>query len=60
MFLGNFTYHLVRDASAFAEPSQMQLAHFSAAAHIVHQVVGIPFAANESHRTSPANSLGGS
>jgi hypothetical protein len=57
MFLGDFTDDLVRDASAFAEPSEMQLLHFSAAAHVVHQVVGVPFAANKSHRSSPANPL---
>src|SRR6266436_7953035 len=32
----------------------MQLPHFAAAAHVVHQVKGIPFSANESHTTHPA------
>src|SRR5690242_17315861 len=27
----------------------MQLFHFSAAAHVVHQVVGVPFSADKSH-----------
>jgi hypothetical protein len=32
-----------------SQPGQMQLAHFSAPAHIVHQVQRISFAADKSH-----------
>lgn len=59
MFPGNFTDDVIGDAGSLAEPSQVNLAHFSAAAHIVHQVVGVPFAANKGHSPSPANPAGG-
>ena len=49
MLLGDFADDGIGDAGAFAETSEMELPHFTAAAHIVHQVIGISFAANESH-----------
>jgi len=42
MFLGDFLDDVVGDAGAVAETSEMELLHFSAAAHIVHQIVGVP------------------
>jgi len=55
VFLGDLAYHRVGDPGALTQTSQMQLAHFSAAAHIVHQVIGIAFAANEGHRPPPTD-----
>jgi hypothetical protein len=49
MFLGYLPYHLVGDTRAYSEACQVNLLHFSAAAHIVHQKEGLSFAANESH-----------
>ena len=53
MFLCDFADYAVGDASAFAEAGQMQLPHFPAAAHVVHQKERFPFAANESHNLTP-------
>ena len=60
MLFGNFANDRIGDASAFAEASEVQLAHFTAAAHIVHQVIEISFAANKGHDRSPAQLGGGS
>jgi hypothetical protein len=49
MFLGDFADNRIGDSGAFAQSSQMQLGHFSTAAHIVHQVESIPFSADKSH-----------
>src|SRR5215469_6171575 len=54
MLLRYFLDHLIGYTRALPEPRQMQLLHFLAAAHIVHQVERIPFAANKRHDlTSP-------
>src|SRR5258706_16097937 len=50
MFLGDFLDDVVGDAGAVAKTSEMELLHFSAAAHIVHQIVGVSFATDKSHR----------
>ena len=52
MFLADFTHDLIGDAGSLAQPRQVQLPHFSTAAHVVHQVVGVSFAANEGHFVS--------
>src|SRR5882724_10902967 len=49
MFPGYFADNGIRDFRALAEPGEVQLLHFSAAAHVVHQIIRISFAANESH-----------
>src|SRR5258708_33686589 len=50
MFLGDFLDDVVGDAGAVAKTSEMELLHFSAAAHIVHQIVGVSFSTDKSHR----------
>src|SRR5580692_12294323 len=53
VFLAHFFYDFVGNSRPLAESCQVQLLHFSTAAHIVHQVVGISFTSHESHiRTS--------
>jgi hypothetical protein len=59
MFSGNFANYFVGDTGALAQAGEMELAHFSAAAHIVHQIIRISSPADESHdltssRFSPA------
>jgi hypothetical protein len=49
VLLRDLAHHAFRDSRAVSEPRQVQLPHFASPAHIVHQVEGIPFAANESH-----------
>jgi hypothetical protein len=49
MLLGDCLDDVVGDPGAVAETSEVELLHFSAAAHIVHQIVGISFATDESH-----------
>ncbi len=49
MLFGNFTHQVIGNSRAGAETGQMELAHFSAAAHVVHQVERISFAADKSH-----------
>jgi hypothetical protein len=49
MLLGNQAHHIIGDSRAGSQARQMELAHFSAAAHVMHQVKRIPFAADESH-----------
>ncbi len=49
MLFGNLANQVIGDSGVGSEPRQMQLAHLSAAAHIVHQVERIPFAADKSH-----------
>ena len=53
MFFGNLANHLVGDARACSQPGEVHLLHFSAVAHVVHQVKGVPFSANESHDHHP-------
>lgn len=55
MLFGDFADDGIGDAGAFAEPGEMELAHFTAAAHVVHQVVGVTFTANKGHLPSSAN-----
>ena len=47
----NRPHHLVGDMGPFPEACQMQLLHFSAAADIVHQEVGVASSSNESHNS---------
>src|SRR5208283_4311166 len=54
MFLADGANNFVGDAGAIAEPREMELPHFSTAAYVVHQVVGVSFAANKSHRGTSA------
>src|ERR1700758_1623082 len=54
VLLRDLAHHSLRDPRAVSQSRQMQLPHFPAAAHVVHQVKGIPFSANESHTTHPA------
>jgi len=49
VLLGDFTNDFVGDSRAVSEARKVELAHFSAAAHVVHQVERIPFAADKSH-----------
>jgi hypothetical protein len=49
MLLRYFLDDLIGNTRALSEPRQMKLQYFFAAAHIVHQVERIPFAANKSH-----------
>jgi hypothetical protein len=48
VLLGHFANHLVGNSRAISQASQVQLAHFIAAAHVVHQVEEISFAADKS------------
>jgi len=48
MLLGNFTHEIISNSRTGSETGQMELAHFSVAAHVVHQVERIPFAADKS------------
>jgi hypothetical protein len=52
MFLGNFAHYLIRNVRAFSKAGQMKLPHFSAAAHVVHQIKRVSLPADKSH-TSP-------
>jgi hypothetical protein len=56
VFLRNFLHDLIGNFPLFAKARKVKLAHFSAVAHVVHQVERIPFAPNESHDFSPASS----
>jgi hypothetical protein len=49
MLLGHLPNHFIGNPGADAQPRQVDLPHFSAAAHAVHQKEGLSFAANESH-----------
>ena len=49
MFLRNFLDDLLGNARALSQTRQMELLYFFAAAHVVHQVERIPFAADKSH-----------
>jgi len=53
VLFGNLANDAIGNSSAVAEAGQVKLPHFSAAAHVVHQVERIPFAANESHQRYP-------
>src|SRR5437899_10730622 len=50
MFFADFPHNLIGNTRPFAKLCQVQLLHFSIAAHVVHQIVGVSSAANESHR----------
>jgi len=56
MLLRDLAYHSLGDSRAVSQSCEMQLPHFAASAHVVHQVKSIPFAANESHTAHPATS----
>jgi hypothetical protein len=56
MFLGNLFDHSLCNSRTVTQPCQVQLLHFAAAAHVVHQVERISFAANECHNTYPVTS----
>jgi Rps23 Pro-64 3,4-dihydroxylase Tpa1-like proline 4-hydroxylase len=49
MLFGNFANQVIGDSCMRSEPGQMQLAHFSVAAHVVHQVERVSFAPDKSH-----------
>jgi hypothetical protein len=49
MFLADFADNGVGDSRALAQTCEVQLLHFSAAAHVVHQIKHVSFATNESH-----------
>src|SRR6266849_1547089 len=49
MLLGDCLDDVVGDPCAVAETGEVELPHFSAAAHIVHQIVGVSFATDKSH-----------
>jgi hypothetical protein len=49
MLFGHFAHHVICNSRAGSETRQVELAHFTAAAHVVHQVKRISFAADESH-----------
>src|ERR1700676_2077626 len=49
MLFGDCLDDVVGDAGAIAETGEMELPHFSAAAHVVHQIVGVSFATDRSH-----------
>jgi len=49
VLLGDFTNNFVGNSCAVSQARKVELAHFSAAAHVVHQVERIPFAADKSH-----------
>ena len=53
VLFGNFPDNAIGDASAVAEAGEVKLPHFSTAAHVVHQVERVSFAANEGHRLTP-------
>jgi hypothetical protein len=53
VLLGDFANHFVRNSRAVSQASQMQLPHFIPAAHAVHQVEEISFAADKSHDVTP-------
>jgi hypothetical protein len=57
VLLGDLSHHAFRDPRAVSQTRKMQLPHFSASAHVVHQVKSISFAANESHETHPVTSM---
>src|ERR1700734_3384715 len=46
------SHHVVRDLRPFSQTRQVQLAHLSLPAHVVHQKVGVAFAPDESHPNS--------
>jgi hypothetical protein len=56
VFLRDLAYHSLGYPRAVSQSRKVQLPHFSAAAHIVHQVESVSFAANESHTAHPATS----
>jgi hypothetical protein len=49
MLLGDCLHDVVGDPGAVAEAGEVELPHFPAAAHIVHQIVGVSFATDKSH-----------
>jgi len=53
VLLGDFANHFVGNSRAISQASQVQLEHFTAAAHVMHQVEQISFAADKSHDVTP-------
>jgi methylated-DNA-protein-cysteine methyltransferase-like protein len=53
MLLTHFFDYIISDTRSSSQFRQVQLLHFSTAAHVVHQIVGVSFAANKSHRFFP-------
>jgi hypothetical protein len=49
MLLGNVLDYFFGDSRTLPEARQMQLPYFSAAAHVVHQVERVSFAADKRH-----------
>ena len=49
MLLGDCFDDVVGDPGTVTEAGEVELPHFSAAAHIVHQVIGVSFATDKSH-----------
>jgi hypothetical protein len=49
MLFGNFPHHIIGNSRTGSETRQVELPHFSAATHVVHQVKRISFAADKSH-----------
>jgi hypothetical protein len=43
------THHIVGDSRALPQTGQVKLLHLSLAAHVVHQIVGVPLASQKSH-----------
>jgi hypothetical protein len=56
MFLRDFAHHSLRDPRSVSQSRKVQLPHFSAPAHVVHQVESVSFAANKSHEPHPVAS----
>jgi hypothetical protein len=57
VLLGNFAHHPVRDTRMFPESRQVKLFHFFAAAHVVHQIKAVPFAANDGNNLTSMEPL---
>src|SRR6185437_7114479 len=53
MVANNLANHIVRDTRALPQSRQMELPDFSAAAHVMNQIVGLALAPNESHDRLP-------
>ena len=56
VFLRDFAHHSLRDPRSVSQSRKVQLPHFSAPAHIVHQVESVSLAANKSHEPHPVAS----
>jgi hypothetical protein len=58
MLAGYLAHHFVRNARAVAQFGQMNLPNLSALADVVHQIVRVAFASQESHKTPLLLSVG--